>query len=228
MALTFTYSNNTVGSLNAYGYGDTRNGVTPIPYFNSFPEYVVQVRSTSFYITTGDFYVPIFQADLPGYYITYLPSGWNYVRRINGRPLFAPKRRDFFQINGIGSDVQTLDNAFIHFNYPGENGRQSQYEGVIKVYAVGCTSSYRMSPYSGEITTPGDILVSQQGEFVVEQYTYAHQDLSSIPSGYRQNYFNGIQNCSCIRFFTEDNFGIIVLDLPQDIRTKLNKRIRTY
>jgi len=206
---------NAVRNLTAYGYGDTRNGVTAYtPEYEGFQEYLVD-RNQTFFLELGSLYIPALFAPLDGIYITYCNPGFSYKRRQVFRPSWVPKRKDFVAIVN-GSLTPTIDEVYNHFNQPGDPGDTNWERVVIKVNAAGFTSWGKTQYFNNDYK---EILVSANGQFTVEYVTFPYTNANNPNPG--KNY-SGVQVGKLIKFFTEDEFSIIVFDDVEDIGTAIN------
>lgn len=210
-----TYFNKAVGNLIAYGYGDTKNGVSPyIPQYEGFQEYLVH-KHQSFFIETGSLYIPAYSGDQNGFYITYCNPGWSYRARNVFRPTWVPFRKDFFSIVGQ-PDPPTLQTALNHFKYPGEVGHTELDRVVFGVKAAGFISWGRRTYFNNDFR---EMLIGANGKFTVQYVTFPYTNPNNPNPG--KNY-DGVQVGKIIKFFTEDEFSIIVFEDTEDIRASMN------
>lgn len=209
-----TYLHNAVTNMNAYGYGDTRNGVTPYnPIYEGFPEYTIKINS-SFFVETGSLFIPILGAEKNGFFITYLQPGWSYKSRVSVRPTFVPFRKDFFDYVGMPEPPTILD-GYNKLNTVGETGHEEVTLNVIKIKSAGFISYSSRTIYQDT----KDLLVSANGQFTVQYYAFPWPYASSPD---QSKNFDGVQVGSIIKFFTEDQYSIICFDTVAYIRNHMN------
>ena len=211
-----TYLHNAVRELNAYGYGDTRNGVTPYATtYEGFPEYIVH-KNQSFFIETGFLNVPALPpAPIQGAFITYCNPGWSYRARSVFRPTFVPFRKDFI-LTSDGFENQTLEDFYNRFNNIGNLGRTELDRVVFNVKAAGFISWGRRTYFNNNFK---EMLIGANGMFTVQYVAFPYTNVNNPRP---VDNYDGIQVGSMIKFFTEDEFSIIVFDRPQDIGTSIN------
>lgn len=209
-----TYLNNAVDNLYAYGYGDTKNGVTAYyPQYEGFQEYTVH-KHQSFFIETGSLFIPFLGGPIDGGYITYCNPGWSYRARNVFRPTWVPFRKDFFAL--AGQITPTLDNIADRFNNPGEETHYELDRVVFGVKAAGFISWGRRTYFNNDYR---EMLIGANGKFTVQYITFPYTNPNNPNPG--KNY-DGVQVGKIIKFFTEDEFSIIVFEDTEDIRTKMN------
>jgi len=209
-----TYFNNAVDFLYAYGYGDTRNGVTPYtPQYEGFQEYTVH-KHQSFFIETGSLFIPFLSASVAGAYITYLNPGWSYRARNVFRPTWVPFRKDFITIEGFNNP--TLSDITDIFNNPGNSNHTQPDKVVFSVKAAGFISWGRRTYFNNDYK---QMLIGANGKFTVQYVTFPYTNPNNPNPG--KNY-DGVQVGTIIKFFTEDEFSIIVFENTQDIRAGMN------
>ena len=211
-----SYLPNVVRGLNAYGYGDTRNGlVAYTPIYEGFPEYSIKINS-SFFVETGSFFVPFLGGDRPGFYITYLQPGWSYRSRNTLRPNFVPFRKDFFDYQGQPQfTAPTIVDGFNKLNSVGEDLNEVFTLNVMRIASAGFISYSARTLY----TAPKELLVSAYGQFTL-QYIAFPWPIATSPNPSRN--FDGMQIGTMIKFFTEDQYSIIAFESIETISTKMN------
>jgi len=211
-----TYLHNAVAGMNAYGYGDTRNGIVAHNFASTgqWPEYYVHKNET-FYIETGSLFVPSLGFDLNGLVITYCNPGFAYRRRQVFRPSWVPKRQVFVDLQGLPTPP-TITDAYDHFNNPGTPGETQLDRVVVSVNVAGTMSWGRPSYFNNNYKT---MIVGANGQFDMQPfqfpYTNSNNPYPSLNSG-------GIQKGYLIKFFTEDEFSLIVFEQVQDIYAEMN------
>ena len=209
-----TYLPNVVTGLNAYGYGDTRNGVVPYtPIYEGFPEYAVKINS-SYVVETGQLYIPFTQTTENGFYITYLQPGWSYRSRNTLRPTFVPFRKDFFTIVG-GPSIPTLEDGYDKLNSVGEPNHEEIALNVINIRSAGFISYSARTLY----TSPKEFLLSANGQYTIQYYAFPWPEATSPKP---QHNYDGMQVGTIIKFFTEDQYSIICFQTIAEIRAYLN------
>lgn len=209
-----TYLQNAVAQMNALGYGDTRSGVTAYtPQYQGFPEYILHKNET-FYAEVGQLYVPSLSGDVDGAYITYCNPGWAYKRRQVFRPTWVPKRKDFVTLAPF--QTPDINDIYNHFNQPGDSGRTAWERVCFKVNAAGFTSWGKPTYFNNNLR---QFVVGANGQFTLEYVTFPYTNPNNPKP--LENY-SGVQVGTLIKFFTEDEFSIIVFESPQDIRTYIN------
>lgn len=209
-----TYIQNAVDNLTAYGYGDTRNGVTAYtPQFEGFQEYLLHKNET-FFAEVGNLNIPSLFGPVDGVYITYCNPGLAYRRRLVYRPYWVPKRKDFVGIVGISTP--DINDVYNHFNQPGDDGNTDWERVCIKVKAAGFVSWGRPSYFANNFR---EMIVGANGQFSVQYFAFPYTNVNNPNPG--DNY-SGVQVGTIIKFFTEDEFSIVCFDTVQSIRTQMN------